>query len=962
MRTQLLAAPLLTFVAGTVALTQEITPVWVEHVNDLINVTAEDKLPILVRAGGTGDNTYNFDGTDVIDSYAKFLKYDDDHYLLGVRENGINESDPNLSQAQKDMAAKFPDRSIIWIDARTGKPLGIALRTEVFPVSLAAPDQSATHAWWKWGIQDGAHGQRAIYTGYKYKILRYAPDVLVDDPNFPNKRPTWKATPTEAWVEPVPGEPNPTVPPYVTPDLLSEWVDSSSGDGSASWRLKAFRVTGSGNDTRVWAGGATWRSSMTEQEFVTEDGGLTFYPIARLNDRGDGGGAKGYYSLGGEPSSLRTTPGDPDKPGMEWCVQGHYPGTGWTARPNRYVKNPNGTNPCATNDVPIPWWKCTTTALGNSKTNQPTRPNYFDPVEGPVGSLPAFNWEAAGKDGKPINHKVDGVERYDGNWVMTSDTKDGVDYIVTYAIPSWDQQFGKVGEATAVFKPGWIGLHTLDGKISTGNSEGKNNAFKIPVYETDEPIVDPNGNGGTGHDYGYDGDVEVYPDADGKGGATVLWCGAIYGFGVFRVQNIPAAITQQPQSASKTAGESVTFTAAASGGANLYQWLKDGVPIPLATSTSYTIDRLKVSDSGKYRLRVLNRLGNVESDDAVLVVTVDDVPPTIMSVSGSANPARTVFWVTVVFSERVTAETAGTRSNYQISGGVTVSEVVVNNDTTVTLKTTAQTEGTEYILTVNNVKDQSPAGNVIAPNTKKTFKWTLTTGYVLWELYPDIDGTAVDALVNDADFPDNPGRREYLTSFSTIPQMGNDVAERFGARVSGFLTPTESGNYEFFLRSDDASELYLSTDDKPENRVAIAMETGCCAAFLEYDQATRGQTSVPQALNAGKKYYLEALYKEGGGGDYIEVAWRKEGDTTPAGDLKPIPGSFLSAYHPVALAAPKFDLPVLSNGQVTITWTGPGRLQESSDLKGWVDVAGNPASGYKVTPAAGEHKFYRLVQ
>ena len=33
-------------------------------------------------------------------------------------------------------------------------------------------------------------------------------------------------------------------------------------------------MTGSGSGTKIFAGGATWRSSMHEQEFVTADGGL----------------------------------------------------------------------------------------------------------------------------------------------------------------------------------------------------------------------------------------------------------------------------------------------------------------------------------------------------------------------------------------------------------------------------------------------------------------------------------------------------------------------------------------------------------------------------------------------------------------------------------------------------------------------------------------------------------------
>jgi hypothetical protein len=49
------------------------------------------------------------------------------------------------------------------------------------------------------------------------------------------------------------------------------------------------------------------------------------------------------------------------------------------------------------------------------------------------------------------------------------------------------------------------------------------------------------------------------------------------------------------------------------------------------------------------------------------------------------------------------------------------------------------------------------------------------------------------------------------------------------------------------------------------------------------------------ALTAGKKYFVRLVYKEGGGLDYGQIAWRKEGDTTVAGKLTPIPGKFLSS-------------------------------------------------------------------
>lgn len=947
MNKRLRIATLVALAAALPAVAQEIKPVWVQHLNGLVNVTADHKLPILVKAGGSGDATYGFSGLDVIDSYVSFVKYDDTRYLLGIRENGINEGDPTLSQEMKDRAAAFPDRSVVWIDAATGQSLGVALKTEVLPVPLAA--QAPAHAWWKFGVQDGVNGQRAIYTGYKYKVLRYAPTGTVEDPNFPAGRPTWAATPTEAWVEPVPDEPS--------------GDGSSGGDGSASWRLKAFRVWGSGNNTRLWIGGGTWRASMQPQELGTTDNGLTFQPLARMNDRGDNRGEKGQYSQGGQPSSIVTYPPDSSRPGLQVSYQPHFPGAGWDARPTRHTKNPNG-------DGTLP------------REGGTGRPDFFEMDSAGSDTFPAFSWEAAGKDGLPINHKVDGVAHYDGNWVMTCDTKDGLDYVVSYAIPSWNQQFGSVGanwpnavDPNSTFKPGWIGIHTLDGLIASGQS-----AALLPVYETDEPIVDPNGNGGTGHDYGYDGDLCVYPLAGApanSGKSLVLWAGGIYGFGVFEVENVAPVIVTQPANTQASENGSVSLVAVVSGSPNKYQWEKDGVALT-ADAAKYaatlsegvkkatlTLLSAQVADSGSYVLKVTNPLGNLETTAATLTVVSDTVPPTVLSATGGRSP--TTSYVEVQFSEPVTPETAGNANNYKLSGGATVSYALVTSASEVMLTTSALTAGTDYTLTISGVKDVSASGNTIAANTPVTFKTpTLTPGFLLWEMYRGLDGlgitgTPVENLLGDLSYPDYALRREARTAFTTAPDL-NNVADNFGARLAGWLTPAESGQYRFFIRSDDASELYLSSNADVANAWLIAYETGCCQPFLEPVNAEgvpNPQTSEPQTLQAGQTYYIAALYKEGGGGDHCEVAWRKEGDTTPAAQLQPIPGAFLKAYVAVA---PKFEKIELAGGQVVITWTGGGTLEESADLSTWTPVAGNPASPYSVAPGAAALKFYRLKQ
>ena len=94
----------------------------------------------------------------------------------------------------------------------------------------------------------------------------------------------------------------------------------------------------------------------------------------------------------------------------------------------------------------------------------------------------------------------------------------------------------------------------------------------------------------------------------------------------------------------------------------------------------------------------------------------------------------------------------------------------------------------------------------------------------------------------------------------------------------------------------------MSADGNASAKKLAAKETACCHGFLETNDVNNaGQTTTtPIALAAGNHYYIEVLYKEGTGGDYAEVAWRKEGDSTPAANLAPIPGSFLSTYRSAA--------------------------------------------------------------
>lgn len=89
------------------------------------------------------------------------------------------------------------------------------------------------------------------------------------------------------------------------------------------------------------------------------------------------------------------------------------------------------------------------------------------------------------------------------------------------------------------------------------------------------------------------------------------------------------AITLQPQAASAADGQSVTFTATASGtGPLVYQWYRDGQIIPGATAASYTIEAVGPQMDGvQYTVVVGNSGGSIISQAAVLKVA--PIAPTL---------------------------------------------------------------------------------------------------------------------------------------------------------------------------------------------------------------------------------------------------------------------------------------------------------------------------------------------
>jgi hypothetical protein len=90
----------------------------------------------------------------------------------------------------------------------------------------------------------------------------------------------------------------------------------------------------------------------------------------------------------------------------------------------------------------------------------------------------------------------------------------------------------------------------------------------------------------------------------------------------------PPLITLPPADVTVSQGQPAGFTVSAAGSAPLsYQWQRDGVDLPGATSDTYTLASPGAGDDGAgFRCRVSNAYGTVTSSEGVLTVT-SNLPP-----------------------------------------------------------------------------------------------------------------------------------------------------------------------------------------------------------------------------------------------------------------------------------------------------------------------------------------------
>ncbi len=237
-------------------------------------------------------------------------------------------------------------------------------------------------------------------------------------------------------------------------------------------------------------------------------------------------------------------------------------------------------------------------------------------------------------------------------------------------------------------------------------------------------------------------------------------------------------------------------------------------------------------------------------------------------VEAFASPGSTRLRVT---QGRIEFTTAGTQPSFELEAGEAV--VLGRGEPMIRPASHPAVPATEAPASPFGVNESAPAGR----------------GGVLRETWLGVPGRTVDDLRRHPGFPGRPDRRDFPAGLESAE--GNSEQDLYGSRWRGYLHPPETGLYTFWIAADDAAQLLLATDERPDSAIVVAEAHAYTdvRAWTQYPE----QESVEIRLERGQRYYLEILHKEHAGGDHLAVAWGRD---SRAPEL--VTGDSLSPYQP----------------------------------------------------------------
>ncbi|HMJ90118.1 MAG TPA: PA14 domain-containing protein, partial [Candidatus Acidoferrum sp.] len=436
---------------------------------------------------------------------------------------------------------------------------------------------------------------------------------------------------------------------------------------------------------------------------------------------------------------------------------------------------------------------------------------------------------------------------------------------------------------------------------------------------------------------------------------------------------VSATLSQAPSPVFEGSPFTLSGLSASGIGPRSYQWQTNTannlsgtwVNVPGANSATYTATPVFAQSGTQYRVIVANSAPSSLTSAPIAIQVVQDVtPPTLLSGLGGAYRNM----VTLSFSEPMLLADATNAANYTITNStgapLAIAGTSISADgKTVNLATAPQTANEQYGVVITGVRDRALIPNTLVPNptiaTFTAYDLDFLPGQVVFRAYPTAGDTAIAQLTNHSSFPNSPDFFALINTMNSASVGGVYAASadppagrnNFGATIAGHFIPPTSGNWVFYLRSDDQGQLLLNPNGpNPNGAVQIAFESTCCRTLESI-------FSSPIPLIAGQAYYIEGRYKEGGGGDYVVVGARLEGDTTP---VTAIPASQLALGSKLEITQDPVDLTLeeAHDGVFSVQARAIGigglffQWQRSTDTSGttFTNIPGANSSNYVVGP------------
>ena len=258
--------------------------------------------------------------------------------------------------------------------------------------------------------------------------------------------------------------------------------------------------------------------------------------------------------------------------------------------------------------------------------------------------------------------------------------------------------------------------------------------------------------------------------------------------------NTPPSITTAPASQEVTAGQTASFSVAASGTSPLsYQWYVNGAAISGATSSSYTTPATAALGTFQYTCVVTNVAGSVTSSAATL--TVDPITPTL-AFSSIASHA----YGDASFSVAASSASSGAVTYSVASGPATVSGsmVTLTGVGTVTLNATQVASGLYSAASATTsfvVTKSSPTVSSMPTGSSLTYGQTLASstlsgGSVIYS------GTGANVAGSwawtDSTTVPGVGTNSYAVTFTPTDTTDNSTVSGTASVTVAKATPTIS--------------------------------------------------------------------------------------------------------------------------------------------------------------------------